>query len=149
LAEKAGDSKSLVIICNDCKQEILQKNPKKCPYCGSYNLASVEESELEEYQDDKLRLLKQIEKLKRAGRYKDAALRYEKLEMWDEAGEVRRMAKTSYVISANLNIGKISTISMECPHCGASQPISSKNNEVKCKYCGKDYVIPKKVLELL
>ena len=94
-------------------------------------------------------LLNIIEKLKRTGRYEDAALRYEELEMWDEAGECRRMAKTSYVISANVNIGKVSTIGMECPHCGASQPLSSKNNEVTCKYCGKNYVIPKKVLDLL
>ena len=113
----------------------------KCPYCGSTNLISET--------DDIPNLIAEIEKLQMAGRYEDAALRYEELEMWDKAGECRRMAKTSYVISANVNIGKISTISMECPHCGASQPLSQKSNEVTCKYCGKNYIIPKKVLDLL
>jgi uncharacterized Zn-finger protein len=127
--------------CADCREEILQKNPKICPYCGSINLISDE--------DDIQNTIAEIEKLKRAGRYEEAALKFEELEMWDEAGECRRLAKTNYVISANLNIGKISTISMECPHCGASQPVSSKNNEVTCKYCGKNYIIPKKVLDLL
>lgn len=73
----------------------------------------------------------------------------EKLELWDKAGELRRKAKTNYVVSANLNIGKIGSISIECPHCSASQPIASKSSEVTCSYCKKNYVIPKKVLELL
>jgi ribosomal protein S27E len=75
--------------------------------------------------------------------------KYEELEMWDKAGECRKKARTKYVVSANVNIGKIGTISMECPHCGASQPIASKSNEVTCKYCGKDCVIPKNALDLL
>ena len=101
---------------------------------------------------DKYRRMKRIadiDKLERAGRYEDAAKKYEELEMWDKAGDCRRMAKTNYVVSANLNIGKVGTISMDCPHCGASQPIASKSNEVTCKFCGKNYVIPKKVLDLL
>jgi ribosomal protein S27E len=61
--------------------------------------------------------------------------------MFDKAEECRK-----------LNMGKvskISKISMECPHCSETQPISSKNDMVKCKHCGKTYGIPKKVLELL
>ena len=121
---------SLRMRCIDCQEEILQKNPHKCPYCGSTNLISKK--------DDVPNIIAEIEKLKRARRYEEAAMRYEELEMWDKAGEVRR-----------LNIGKVSTISMECPHCSASQPLSSKNKEVTCKYCGKKYAIPKKVLKLL
>jgi ribosomal protein S27AE len=93
--------------------------------------------------------IEEVKKLEIAGRYEDAALKYEELEMWDKAGDCRRMAKTNYVVSANLNIGKVGTISMDCPHCGASQPIATKSNEVTCKFCGKNYVIPKKVLDLL
>lgn len=133
--------KSQKMRCADCREEILQKEPQKCPYCGSANLISEKE-----YIPD---MVAEIEKLVKAGKYEDAALRYEELEMLAKAGEVRRMAKTSYVISANINIGKVCAISMECPHCGASQPLSSKTNEVTCKYCGKNYVIPNKVLELL
>jgi DNA-directed RNA polymerase subunit RPC12/RpoP len=116
--------------CADCREEILQKNPQKCPYCGSTNLISKK--------DDVPNILEEIKKLKKAGKYEEAALRYEELEMWDKATEIRK-----------LNIGKVSTISMECPHCGESQQLSLKNNEVTCKHCGKKYVIPKKVLELL
>ena len=90
-----------------------------------------------------------IRKFEKVGRYEQAALEYEKIGMLEEAGETRRKAKTTYVISANLNIAKIGSISMECPHCGASQPITSKSNDVTCSYCRKNYVIPKKVLELL
>ena len=46
-------------------------------------------------------------------------------------------------------IGKIGSINMKCPHCGASQPLASKSNEVMCTRCHKSYVIPKKVLDLL
>jgi ribosomal protein S27E len=83
-------------------------------------------------------LKKEIKELKKTGKYEEAALKYEELEMWDKAKEIRE-----------LNMGKISTINIECPHCGASQPLSSKSNEVRCKHCGKNYMIPRKVLELL
>jgi transposase-like protein len=116
--------------CADCREEILQKNPQKCPYCGSTNLISIK--------DIVPKVTAEIDKLKKAGKYEEAALKYEELEMWDKAEECRK-----------LNMGKVSKISMECPHCGASQPLSSKNNTVKCKSCGKTYGIPKKVLELL
>jgi DNA-directed RNA polymerase subunit RPC12/RpoP len=116
--------------CADCQEEILQKDPQKCPYCGSTNLISKE--------DDMQNTLAEIEKLKKAGKYEETALKYEELEMWDKAREIR-----------SINMGKVSIINMECPHCGASQPLSSKNNEVRCKHCGKRYIIPKKVLELL
>jgi hypothetical protein len=93
--------------------------------------------------------IERAENLERAGRYEDAATKYEELKMWDKAGDCRRMSKTNYVVSANVNIGKNGTISMECPHYGASQPIATKSNEVTCKFCGKNYLVPKKVLDLL
>ena len=124
--------------CRVCKEDILQSDAELCPYCGSRDFVSKEEAIQEE-----------IEKLVRAGRYEDAALRYEELEMWDKAGECRRNAKTNYVVTANVSIGKVGSISMDCPHCGGSQAIESKSNEVKCQYCGKNYIIPKKVLDPL
>ena len=116
--------------CADCREEILQKNPQKCPYCGSTNLVSI--------QDIIPTVTAEIEKLKKAGKYEEAALKYEELEMLDKAEECRR-----------LNMGKVIAISMKCPHCGESQPLSSKNNTVTCKHCGKNYGIPKKALDLL
>ena len=91
----------------------------------------------------------EAENLERAGKYENAAEKYDELKMWDKAGDCRRMAKTNYVVSANVNIGKTGTISMDCPYCGASQPIATKTNEVTCKFCGKNYLVPKKVLDLL
>jgi primosomal protein N' len=116
--------------CGDCGEDILQRNPQKCPYCGSTNLVSI--------QDIIPKVTVEIEKLKKEGKYEEAALKYEELDMGEKAEEIRK-----------LNMGKVSSISMECPHCGASQTLSSKNNQVKCKHCGKTYIIPKKVLELL
>lgn len=130
LEKKVSGAFSLIMRCSDCREEILQKNPQKCPYCGSINLISQ--------RDDIPNILAEIEKMKKEGRYEEAALRYEELEMWDKAKESR-----------NTNMGKIRTINIECPHCGASQPISSRNSAIKCKQCGKKYGIPKKVLELL
>ena len=116
--------------CADCREEILQKAPQKCPYCGSTNLISKK--------DDVQNTLAEIERLKKTGKYEEAALKYEELEMWDMAREIR-----------NINMGKVSTINMNCPNCSASQPLSSKSNEVKCKHCGKKYKIPKEVLDIL
>ena len=123
-------SDSLIMKCNDCREEILQKNPQKCPYCGSADLISKK--------DDVPNILAEIEKLKKARKYEEAALMYEELEMVEKAEECK-----------NFNIGKISRISMECPHCSASQPLTSKKNEVTCKHCGRNYFVPKKVLDLL
>ena len=131
--------------CIDCHEEILAADAKMCPYCFSRNIISdgvVSESE-------QTKILEDAENLEMAGRYEDAALLYEQMEMWDKAGQARRNSKTSYVISANLNIATVGSISLNCPHCGASQPVTSKSNEVTCIYCRKNYVIPKKVLELL
>jgi len=116
--------------CLDCQEEILQRDPQKCPYCGSTNLISKK--------DYVSNVVAEIEQLKKDGLYEDAALRYEELEMWDKADETR-----------NMNMGKVSAINMTCPHCGKSQPLFSKKTEVTCKHCGKKYGVPKKVLELL
>ena len=119
---------SLNARCGNCREEILQKNPEKCPYCGSTNLVSTEEVIPE--------VLAEIEELKRAGKYEDAALKHEEIGMWNKAEEIRKS-----------NVGKVRAITIECPHCGASQVFSSKSNNVKCKNCGKDYAIPKKVTD--
>ena len=97
----------------------------------------------------KLAKIAEAQNLEKAGRYEDSAEKYDELRMWDKAGDCRRMAKTNYVVSANVNIGKAGAISMDCPYCGASQPIAAKSNEVTCRFCGKNYVVPKKVLDLL
>ena len=116
--------------CANCREEILQKNPQKCPYCGSTKMLSMK--------DVIPSVIAKIDTLKKAGKYEEAALKYEDLDMWDKAEECR-----------NLNMGKVTAVNMKCPHCGVSQLLSKKNNSMKCKRCGKNYGVPKKVLDLL
>jgi len=87
--------------------------------------------------------------LELAGRYEEAAQEYEVLGMLEEAGRVRRLEKVQYMISTNFQIGEDGTVKLECPHCGASQPAESKTSEVTCKYCGKRYAIPRKILDMI
>jgi ribosomal protein S27E len=82
-------------------------------------------------------VLEEIDKLVRAGRIEEAALMYEELDMMDKASEIRES-----------NMGRVKAVDMECPHCRKTQPLTSKSNEVTCQYCGKNYVIPKKVLDV-
>jgi uncharacterized Zn-finger protein len=116
--------------CADCHQDILQSNPVVCPYCGC---RKFEESLPDEQFEDseQLKTLKEIKRLERTGRYKEAALKRKELE------------------TASTKEGKIGSISMECPYCGASQRLVSKSNEVVCARCKKSYVVPEKVLGLL
>ena len=145
--------------CYDCGEEILQGEAKKCPYCGSYHVVTdsvftlKEQKELEERKKQaeelKKQELKQIEILMKSGRYEEAARLCDKLEMYEKAGECRRMAKTTYQISTNFSLGRDGTISVNCPKCGSTQAIESKSNLVTCTHCGNNYVIPKKILDMM
>ena len=92
-----------------------------------------------------------------AGKYEDAAKEYELLGMFEKAGAVRKMNKTQYVestqtqyvISTSFQIGSDGTVKIGCPHCGGSSSVTEKSGERKCEYCGKTYLIPKKVLDML
>jgi DNA-directed RNA polymerase subunit RPC12/RpoP len=55
----------------------------------------------------------------------------------------------SYNIVTEFNLNKDGTISVKCPYCGAPTPLHSKESEVVCKYCGKTYIVPKKILDLI
>lgn len=107
------------------------------------------EAEARERELAQIKLRTDAENFLKAGRYEAAARNYEWLGDWEKAGECRKLGKTTYVVSANVHIGK-EGISVDCPHCGASQPVKSKTtNEATCAYCGKIYIIPEKVLSLL
>jgi DNA-directed RNA polymerase subunit RPC12/RpoP len=54
-----------------------------------------------------------------------------------------------YSVVTRFDLGKDGTLSVSCPYCGASAPLRSKESEVTCKYCGKQYIIPKKILDLI
>ena len=126
--------------CRDCGQDILQPHPQMCPYCRSKNLIEDGDSSKE---------ISEIEQLAKKGRYEDAALRYEKLDLWDKAKDCRRLAARKNAISSRLETGKVGTVTVLCPHCGASQPINAKRDKETCRRCGTTYLIPSKVQELV
>ncbi len=95
------------------------------------------------------KMMEQIKNYETAGRYEDAARLCDYLNMYEKAGELRRMDRTRYTISTSFNMGKDGTISCSCPTCGSSQTIESKTNLVTCKHCGNNYIIPKKVIDML
>ena len=125
--------------CGDCGQELLQAHPEICPYCRSKNLISEE---------DTSKQIHDAQQLAKAGRYEEAALYFEKLEMWNEAKQCRTQAKRKHAGSANLETGKVAAISIFCPHCGASQTVNLKSPEEICNRCGTTYLIPKEALGL-
>lgn len=104
------------------------------------------EQERRVQREKKLELLKNYET---AGRYEEAAQICDQLEMLEKAGELRRMARTSYQISTSFSMGKDGAISVTCPNCGSSQVVESKSNLVTCKHCGNNYIIPKNILDMM
>jgi len=120
---------------------------------GLYELTEEGKSVIDPlHQRNSERLYQEMQKasnLELAGRYEEAAKIYESLKMYEKAGEVRKMAKTQYVISTSFRFEKGGTIIISCPHCGASQPAESKSSQISCKYCGKSYVVPKKILDMI
>jgi len=125
--------------CGDCGQDILQTHPEMCPYCRSKNLISEE---------DETREAKDAQQLAKAGRYEEAALKFEKLDLWDEAKACRLQAKKSQRGLADLQTGKVSEIHLVCPHCGSSQRVNSKTDQETCSRCGTTYLIPREVLNI-
>jgi DNA-directed RNA polymerase subunit RPC12/RpoP len=114
------------VRCSVCKEEILQKNPEQCPYCGGRSFVSSEDA-----------VLNEIDGLLKQGRFEEAAVMYEELGMLDKAREIRES-----------NMGKVMSVNIECPHCGRPQSLAQKTGDVSCNSCGKTYFVPKKVLEL-
>jgi ribosomal protein S27E len=104
------------------------------------------EREREIQRKRKLELLSNYET---AGRYEAAASICDEFQMWEKAGELRKMAKTTYLISTSFSLGKDGAISVTCPTCGSSQSVESKSNMVKCQHCGNNYIIPKKILDMM
>ena len=120
--------------CANCKWDFMQRNPTICPRCGSKDIVSEEQL---------------IERFLKSEQYDEAASVYEELEMWEKAEECRKKANPHYDGSVSLQVGKVKSISMECPHCGKIQPLVSKSREIVCVHCKKRYAVSEKVFELL
>ena len=92
--------------------------------------------------------LVQARNFERAGRYEDAALIYEELQMLDKAGEMRRKDKTFYHEGRTINLDLNSllqqirekgiSVPYRCPNCGANTRIDRNSNLPNlraCMYC--------------
>jgi hypothetical protein len=85
-----------------------------------------------------------IDKLLLCGRYEEAALSYESIGMWKEAGDTRKMSKT--VKNVNVDVNQLIEsvrysglgLQYKCNNCGASLKIENPDvGRIKhCSYCG-------------
>lgn len=48
-----------------------------------------------------------------------------------------------------VNFDKNGSLAFFCPHCGANTKITQKSSIIRCEFCGKEYVIPNKLLDIL
>jgi DNA-directed RNA polymerase subunit RPC12/RpoP len=126
--------------CGDCGQDILQIDPEMCPYCRSKNLIAEE---------DVTTQIAEAEALAKSKRFEEAALIFEKLELWDKAKDCRVQAKKSGLKSAELASARVESVALICPHCGWSQAVASNYNEETCARCGKEFLVPFEVAGLV
>ena len=82
-----------------------------------------------------------VQNFEKATRYEDVAKLYEELELWEDAGRVRRLAMTSRTVSVDLNAlirqlreGGV-TSAYACPRCGASMKISGDTSADALGFC--------------
>lgn len=117
-----------------------------------YNLGFWRQMRLDgEQANRRLYELMQAENLEKAGRYEEAAQAYERWEMWEKAGEMRKKAKTTYIVSKSTQLDLNELLRQvknegivavyKCPSCGGNLKInkdSTSDSLSKCAYCGKD-----------
>lgn len=128
-----------------------QRKPKHCMICNTllkekdnYCSANCEEKAIEEdrLQDIQWREveIRKAETFEQMGRYEEAALIYEELELFDKAGEARKLGKTEYVKTTKLDINQLISqlkeiVNYKCPSCGAGIDIHSKTSVDGLKFC--------------
>lgn len=61
----------------------------------------------------------------------------------------QRTEVIQYNIVANFSFNSNGALEVKCPHCNGSQELSQKHQTMNCQYCGKGYVIPEKILNML
>lgn len=61
----------------------------------------------------------------------------------------RRTEHMETIISANFSFGSDGAIQIQCPHCHHSDKPKTKSSQITCVACGKQYVIPAKMLSML
>jgi DNA-directed RNA polymerase subunit RPC12/RpoP len=125
--------------CRDCGQDILQTDPEMCPYCRSKNL--IREEGLAEHAAKAGALAKNK-------RFEEAALLFEKLDLWDKAKACRLQARKAGSRPVDLATAKVESVALICPHCGFSQTVASGDEETVCAKCGTTFLVPESVAQL-
>ena len=136
----------LFLVEEKARVKKIEQDKKMIAEQEEKNKKLLAEKEAEMERQRKIKL-EQVKGLEVSGRFEEAARIYDEFEMYEKAGECRRMSKTSYQISTNFSLGKNGVISCSCPSCGSSQGLESKSNLVTCKHCGTNYIGPKKILD--
>lgn len=54
-----------------------------------------------------------------------------------------------YSVTTKFEFGSDGAILIQCPNCSASSSLQYKSNPIRCPYCNKEYMVPKKILELI
>jgi hypothetical protein len=89
----------------------------------------------------------QAEHLIVAGRYEDAAMLYEKLGLWKEAGDLRNRDRQQFVTQVQVNVNDLMqqlramgvSANYTCPVCRSPSVITGTTSPdalAKCQYCG-------------
>jgi hypothetical protein len=96
-----------------------------------------------EINEQTLGLVNEAHRAERSGRYDDAAMSYEKLNLLDKAKSLRERNRVSTVRQVNVNINSLIeqlrmgglTIPYRCQGCGATITIDSKTGDGGMRYC--------------
>ena len=100
-------------------------------------VSSTEKVSTDEEYENKLQRARNYEK---AFRYEDAAKLYEELDMWEDAGRVRKLAKQEQIPQMKVDIGEIDrsvSISDSVVQRSTIGEIEKPLNN--CPFCGKKY----------
>lgn len=100
------------------------------------------------YREQRLKLAQNYEK---AEKLENAALIYEELEMWEDAGRVRRKSKGSTIKHVHVNANELFDVirtqglafSYKCPNCGGNMNIDGTSQMHLCPFCGSTLNIEK------
>jgi len=100
----------------------------------------------EEKERERKKKLEMARNLEDAGSYEDAALLFEELEMWKDAGKARRRMKESVTkhihIDANDLFKQIKSeglaVPYKCPNWSGTMKIDGRKRFDECPYCGTD-----------
>jgi DNA-directed RNA polymerase subunit RPC12/RpoP len=115
----------------------FQSFRKSLPYPNSATLIN----------EEKRLLLKKVDILLLSGRFEEAALQYESIGMWKEAGDARNRYRTFKNINVNVNVNQLIDtlkngglgVQYKCMNCGASLSFNGNTTGEKfmtCPYCG-------------